>query len=332
MTALLVGGPMAVAALVGGLVLARPEWLAPVLAADLWLLGYHHVIATYTRVGLDPVQRERHAARALRVALPCVVGAWILASLGVWLLVGVYLYWQWWHYARQSYGIWRLVSRREREPVGGPGAASGRVSLWAVVAWGVALRSSAESFLGLPVHMLVVPSWVADAIGLIFVGSLCVWVVRGLLPSLRAGRGAHGVLYLASHHAVFLAAHVVIDDFTTGWLVANAWHSAQYLLVVWSEHRRRFAHGIDPDSPLLSALVQPGVARALGYVACCLVATVVLYGGLQQVGGLLGASVGASAILVAGQALNFHHYVVDSFIWKAPPAASPALAAGAITR
>ncbi|MDA3933868.1 MAG: hypothetical protein PF630_06030 [Gammaproteobacteria bacterium] len=25
----------------------------PILVADLWLLGYHHVIATYTRIGAD---------------------------------------------------------------------------------------------------------------------------------------------------------------------------------------------------------------------------------------------------------------------------------------
>ena len=37
----------------GLLVNYNNDLFLPVLAADLWLLGYHHVVATYTRLAFD---------------------------------------------------------------------------------------------------------------------------------------------------------------------------------------------------------------------------------------------------------------------------------------
>ena len=88
----------------------------PVLAADLWILGYHHVVATYTRLAFD---RQSFAEnRALIVYLfPAVALSVVLLAAygGPWVVTTTYLYWQWWHYTRQSEGISKAYAGKSKD-------------------------------------------------------------------------------------------------------------------------------------------------------------------------------------------------------------------------
>src|SRR5262245_35348565 len=82
--------------LLAGLVVSlNPQLLYPIMLADLWLLGYHHVVSTFTRLTFD-----RESFRALRfivLYLPFLVMAGVLAmylGLGLWSIVTLYFYWQ----------------------------------------------------------------------------------------------------------------------------------------------------------------------------------------------------------------------------------------------
>ena len=46
--------------LAGAVAVADPRLYAPLLLADMWLLGYHHVVATYTRMTFDARSLRRH--------------------------------------------------------------------------------------------------------------------------------------------------------------------------------------------------------------------------------------------------------------------------------
>src|SRR3546814_15379695 len=85
---------IAVVAVAAGLaVTAQPDLFWPILALDLWILGYHHVIATFTRLAFDHESFREH--RRLVLYLPLVVaGAVTTVALtaGLWLLVSIYLY------------------------------------------------------------------------------------------------------------------------------------------------------------------------------------------------------------------------------------------------
>ena len=101
-----VAGTTAIAMASGALVVAEPKLFAPILLLDLWLLGYHHVIATYTRLCFDRGSFRQY--RFLILWLPFLVfGATLALALGfgLWVLGSVFLYWQWFHYTRQSWGI-----------------------------------------------------------------------------------------------------------------------------------------------------------------------------------------------------------------------------------
>lgn len=287
----------------GVAVTVRPALFPLVLFLDLWMLGYHHVVATFTRFAFDRSSFRRH--RFLAAGLPALVAAGVGLVLAVWGVAGVttaYFYGQWYHYLRQSHGLERAYARK-----GG----GGRFAPWVLhltAAAGLLVRcaQAPPTFLGLTVYWLPVPAAVAWITGAAAVAAIVAWLAAG------RGSAAHS-LYVVTHVAVFAAGYVLIDDVTHGWLVVNVWHNAQYLLFVWLYHANRFRDGVDPEHPRLSALAQPRNAPL--YVLVCLALTAALYLPLQVWGNDVWLG-GAPLALVAFQWLNFHHYAADARLWK----------------
>ena len=176
-----------------------------------------------------------------------------------------------------------------------------------------------------PSARVLVPEMVVDAVGIAAIAALSWWVV------LRVNAWRHGdfapahTLYMASHHTIFFIGYLLIGDVTHGWLVINIWHNAQYILFVWLQNNARFRDGIDPAARSLSTLCQSD--KILRYFATCLAVSTLLYAAIKFSSVAIG-DVGVPLIIVIYQTINFHHYIVDGFIWrsrksKTPPAALP---------
>jgi hypothetical protein len=313
---LLVVGVTTLALGSGALVWWRPSWFPIVLMLDLWLLGYHHVASTFTRLAFDKESFREH--RFLVLGLPWLVAVGVIAGAlwaGPWLLATTYLYWQWFHYTRQSYGIERAYrARATGAVVGDPRLA--RAALYLLPLWGILHRShqEPETFLGMPLKVLPVPSWLVPVAAAAAIATIVLWaaqVVRSLASGARLQ--AHSVYFL-SHFAVFYAAYVGFASLDVGWLVVNVWHNAQYILFVWHFNNRRFRGGVEPGARLLSALSQ--TRNMIWYVVTVLGLSTVAYFGVDRLATLLEARTTLPVILIVYQALNFHHYVVDGVIWK----------------
>jgi hypothetical protein len=309
-----VGGTLVLALLAGVVAVGRPPLIAFVLLADLWLLSYHHVVATFTRLAFDRDSFRQH--RFLVLGVPILVVAATAAAvklLGLWVVPTVYLYWQWWHYARQSYGISRIyqlrnVHRRERD----------RLDNWMlslVALLGILHRSAQgwRSFLGAEVRLLPVPALVVQVVAVAAAAAVILWLAREARRA-RAGQldGPHA-FYLGSHALVFGVAYLGIRDLDVGWLVVNVWHNAQYLLLVWHYNNNRFRAGLSPAHRFLSWISQ--ARRWPVYVAVCLLLSAAFYGGLAAASVAL-ASSALPLMVVAYQVINFHHYIADAVIWK----------------
>ena len=84
-------GIVALAIGTGAIVIAVPDLFVPILILDLWFLGYHHVISTYTRLCFDrkSLQNSRFLVFGL---LPLVaIGTLLTAAVvGLWAIVSVY--------------------------------------------------------------------------------------------------------------------------------------------------------------------------------------------------------------------------------------------------
>lgn len=290
--------------------LVQPALFWPILFADLWLLGYHHVIATYTRLCFDAESFRTH--RFLLFGLPPLVLAAVLGAaygIGIWTLVSVYLYWQWFHYARQSWGVAQAYRRKAGDlDTGSPQL--NQIAFWLLPAWGILYRSQQDPglFLGLELRTVPVPAMLVDAAGVAAAIALILWAADRARAFAQGRLPVAHTLYLLTHHAVFAAAYLLIEDISVGWLAVNVWHNAQYVAFVWLFNTNRFRTGIDPRARFLSMLAQS--RNALLYFAVCVALSTLVY---LLLGWVAAAVVAPIAIY---QAINFHHYIVDSVIWK----------------
>jgi hypothetical protein len=310
----IVGIP-ALACLTGLTVLAQPHLFTPILIFDLWFLGYHHVISTYTRLCFDRKSLSEHWP-LLAGLLPAVALATLAAAsaLGLWVIVSVYFYWQWFHYTRQSWGISRAYRGKERDALYEDGWLD-QATFYALPVLGILHRSHQDPglFIGMELKVLPVPSALVTVVAAIACLLLAHWTFRRI-QAWRQGRlAAAHTLYMLTHFAIFAAGYLAIEDITHGWLVINIWHNAQYILFVWMFNTRRFSGGLDPQARFLSYISQPG--RLWLYLAACLLITGVIYLGVLRAADTLFFA-GLSATIVLYQIVNFHHYIVDSRIWK----------------
>lgn len=306
-----IGGIAALGLCSAALVIARPSLWEPILLADLWLLGYHHVISTYTRLVMDAESRRINRALITWLPIAVVLAVGIAGyGIGAWTLGTTYFYWQWWHYARQSWGVSRVYERKAGldEPV--ENARIGQAVFYLFPAWGILWRSSQghETFLGLPVKMLPIPVIVAHMVGAVACAGV-VWLVAQRIKAWREGRlpVAH-TLYLAAHYTMFGVGYLLIDRIDFGWLAINIWHNAQYVLFVWYFNNRRFADGEVREARTLSWLSQS--RRFAAYIGISIALSSLVYFAISETIALVVAPI------IVYQAINFHHYVVDSLIWK----------------
>ncbi|MBA2466464.1 MAG: hypothetical protein H0V46_02520 [Sphingomonas sp.] len=303
-------------AILSGLTISFYPWLfAPVLIFDLWFLGYHHVISTYTRLCFDRKSFAEHRFKVL--ILPVAVGAVTMAAFyafGLWLIVSIYFYWQWFHYTRQSWGISRAYRAKDRSASYEDGWLDQAI-FYALPVLGILHRSNQDPgrFIGLELRTFPMPSAVVDLATGAAVVLLCLWTFRRVRAWQEGRLAAVHTAYMLTHFGIFAAGYLWFPDISLGWLVINMWHNAQYILFVWLFNTRRFKNGMEAEARFISYISQPH--RLWLYLAVCLALTAILYLGVfQAIDWLFLAGVSTSVVLY--QVVNFHHYVVDSRIWK----------------
>ena len=306
-------------------VTADPRLYPFLLVADLWLLGYHHVVATYTRLAFDTqsLRRNRVLAVDLLVGVTLVTLG-VAMTAGAWVIASAFLYLQWFHYMRQGYGIARMYYRATPEgQIPGSRDVVADLALYLVPIYAIAQRTSTmgDKFLGLPVKVLVLPDAIVGLLGILAAAAVVAWLVKTILAAANETMDPRYAGFIASHIAIFLVAYVFVADVNAGWLAINVWHNFQYVLVVWMSNAKRYAAGIDPTARFLSRLSQPG--RVTMYFACCLAITTIVYAVLDRFTVLvLGGGMAVTVGIYMG--INFHHYIVDAVIWKRRKAPLPA--------
>jgi len=297
-------------------VLAYPAVFAVLLIADLWLLGYHHVVATYTRLAFtkETLRRNRFLAIDLLLLMTAATLA-IAFTAGAWVVATAFLYLQWFHYMRQGYGLARMYFRATPDgQVAGSRDLATDAVIYLVPVYGIAARSATmgDTFLNLPVKVVVLPEAAITVLGLAAAAAGLIWLFRS---SFSFARGTLDTLYagfVLSHVAIFLVAYVGIEDANTGWLAINVWHNLQYVLVVWMMNQKKYAGGIDPAAQFISRISQPG--RIAIYFLSCLAISTVVYVVLGSFVAVVGGGLAITVGIYMG--INFHHYIVDALIWK----------------
>lgn len=308
-------GLISLSIVTGAVILYEPSLFFPILVIDLWFLGYHHVISTYTRICFDKGTFQEHKFLLVGLLPAVVIGTLgIVWIFGVWTVVSIYFYWQWWHYTRHSWGISRAYRGKDRDAAYEDGWLDQAV-FYSIPVFGILNRSAEQhpTFIGLELWSFPVPPIVADACGYVAVALFSYWVFARIMAAFQGRLAIDHTMYMATHFIIFWLTYIAIGDITIGWLMINIWHYAQYILFVWMYNNERFVSGFDPNTPFLSYISQNG--RMWLYMLTCVAITGVIYWGFLRSIDLLFFA-GLSATIVLYQIVNFHHYVVDSMIWK----------------
>jgi hypothetical protein len=303
---------------------ARPALFTWLLVPFLWLLGYPHVIATFTRTAFDWESLRTHWF--LNFVLPVLVlgsAGLVAGTVGTWPLVTTYLYWQWFHFTRQSFGISRAYMRRA-----GTVMRDEKLTHWLVYLvpiWGILYRSyqAPPTFVDSELRVIPVSFAVVGAVGTVTCVLLAWWVIGRGLAWVRGELPVAHTLYLLSHYAMFIACYILIPDINHGWLALSVWHWTQYLLFVWLFNHNRFRSGVDPQRRFLSEISQDH--RGLRFYLVCFGISTLIYAGLAI--GLDSVQVPVLPVaIVVYYSINFHHYVVDGLVWKTKRKVQPAVA------
>lgn len=308
-------GLLALSCITGLVLLIEPSLFYPILVIDLWFLGYHHVIATFTRTCFDRESWQEHKLLMIGMLPLVIIGTlgaiWVF---GLWVVVTIYFYWQWFHYTRQSWGVSRAYRGKDRDATYEEGWLDQAI-FYAIPVFGIINRSAEQhpTFIGLELWSLPVPVELAQASGYTAFALLAYWLLMRIKAAMDGRLAIVHTMYMITHFAIFWLAYVATKDITLGWLMINIWHNAQYILFVWMFNNKRFSNGVDPNAKFLSYISQSG--RMWLYMLCCVAITGVIYWGvLRTIDWLFFA--GLSATIVLYQIVNFHHYMIDSRIWK----------------
>jgi hypothetical protein len=297
---------------------SKPEYFGLILTLNLWLLGYHHVIATYTRIAFDSesVRQNKFLLFQLPLIVICLV-VFIYQVFGKWGLATIYLHWQWYHYTRQSEGVLKaLKGRLTYKGVSFP--KFDRCCFYFIpLAFFLIMSSSIPGeFLYFPVRTLVLPEAIVDFLK-ISSGCLCfVLLIHKACAVFKKQLPILIFAYESSHYLIYYVAYVYVENINMGWLAINIWHNLQYIMFVWVFNVNKHSRSLEASQvkSFIWYISQPH--RALIYVLVCVLITIIIYYLFGHLVSLITPIVGFQAGVVVYQAVNFHHYIVDSVIWK----------------
>jgi hypothetical protein len=306
----LIVGVTTLALTLGSIAVLDPHLFMPLMMIDLWVFGYHHLVATYTRLCFDGEARRSH--RFLLWGLPFVILAGTLSlafGLGMWSLASVFFYWQWFHYARQSWGLSQAYRRKAGKLITDNPKIS-EAMFYLLPLWGLLHRSwqDPQKFLFLDIRLIPVPKLAEQVVAAAAIASVIWWAWTRFQAWRRGELALAHTIFMVSHFTIFYVAYIAIQNVSTGWLVVNVWHNAQYIFFVWMYNNRKFEGGVSPAAPLLSWLSQN--RRLVAYLGTCLAISTAAFLLIGRLAPLIVAP------MVVYQTIFYHHYIVDGLIWK----------------
>jgi len=301
-----------------------PEVAQIIIILNIWLIGYHHVISTYTRLCFDKYSYNQSKTLMFGgLALVVLIVFMLSQYIGIWVLLSIYLYAQWFHYSRQSWGIARAYERNAGDNIIEDRGFITQVAFYSFPTWGILYRSwqAPDSFLGIQLRVIPVSYELVFIVGSISILFLFLWIIKMVRLWWNGQLPVAYVAFMLSHFAVFYFGYIGLENIDSGWLVINLWHSLQYILFVWLFNNRTYNGKEARNGEKFISMISQN-SKAWFYFGFCLLVTFLIYGlvsifiDISLDSGWMNLSALAITVIVY-QTINFHHYFVDAFIWRA---------------
>jgi len=301
-----------------GFVISNDDhYITTIASLNVLLLATPHFISTYTRIAFDRKSARKYLFLIFPLPLLVLsVVALMAFSAGGWFITAVYLYWQWWHFARQNYGISRIYLSKAAS-VYTPHPFWDNYALYALPLCGILYRSYQQphGYLGREIRTIPVPLELVYAMGAVAAVLLVMQAIHWWKAHRQRTLPVPYFLYVLSHYGVFLTCYLLIPNISYGWLAFNIWHNMQYISFVWLYNNQRLKSGQIPDRTMLADCSK---GKTLWIYLLIIIA---MAGILNFMVGL--TSTQASKVyavlpwaLIVSMSVSFHHYIVDAIVWK----------------
>jgi hypothetical protein len=159
---------------------------------DAFLFASPHLFSSYLRVYSDKAEVERYKVVSFVIPIIIILITYSIIHFSemslLWTLGSVYFYWQWWHHARQSFGIGRKYQFSLNEKLSDLDLKLNDITLWSIAILGICLKSNivGDHYEGIPLKVIHLPIplvsfvvVVTSLIGVIFVGTQYMSYVKG---------------------------------------------------------------------------------------------------------------------------------------------------------
>ncbi len=310
----LIFGTLLIGVLASQIVLIDNSLFALILTLDLWLLGYHHVISTYSRF-LESNTWSEHKSLITYLPIIVICSVFLLTKhFGLWLIATIYLYWQFFHYLRQSEGISKAIARKGKCKLDKYYKLD-RLTFYIIpiVSFLNLSFQKPTEFLWMPLKFMSIPEpalYILNAIAIIL---LSIFLIRSIFR-MKSGYITKNMFFFScTHFIIFIFSYTYVQNINYGWLAINIWHNLQYILFVWLFNTNKYFKG-EVKSPILQFLYSP--KRMFQYLTIFFIITTLFYGVIDKSIVYLQPFTSVPLVIVIYQTINFHHYIVDSLIWK----------------
>jgi hypothetical protein len=303
--------------------LASSASLGSLAATLVWVCNYPHFASSSFRLYHSRAASRQYPLTAWLipvVMIAGVAGCYVSPNVVAPMFVKLYLFWSPYHFSGQTVGITMIYARRSgyRIERWGRTALSWFVfstfavqSAWAELAIRThsvrSLTGGRRAYFGVTFGVLGVPTWVPTVLTVVLWTSLAVFGLYVLLQ-VRTDRRFIPLIVLlpaASQFIWFYAPNV--GEYAA---LVPFFHSLQYLLIAWS---MQLAVGLGERQR--SPSIKYVVSESTRWAAIVVVAGILLFWGLPQVGSHFGRSLQFSnAVLLS--AIQIHHFFVDGVIWR----------------
>ncbi|MDX1919552.1 MAG: hypothetical protein SFU25_02325 [Candidatus Caenarcaniphilales bacterium] len=274
-----------------------------------------HLVSSYLKAYTEKAEIERnkfytiYTPLLLLAVLCCFV--YSFGSSFIWVLGSVYFYWQWWHHARQSFGLGRQFQRRAQiQTLENFDYKLNDIALWSVAVLGICLKSNVagDYYEGIPIRSLHLP------LPLVFAILIGVFLVAAFFISRQIQIFyKHKIVQWAFITHWFTQSFVFICFFgllptDIGIIAASFWHCTQYISFV-KKHQEEKANRGFIENTFWSNLFNK--ENWTNYLIILITLSLVLPA-LNL--GIRTMQINAIA-LGYSLAITFHHYILDAVLW-----------------
>lgn len=273
-----------------------------------------HLFSSYFRSYTDLEEMKRHKIYTLY--LPIVL-FFILFSFihlfglnTLWIIGSIYFYWQWWHHARQSFGLGRQYQRQNNFNLSKLDVTFNDYALWLTALLGILLKSSSagQYYEGIPIRTFVLPNIVLITfIGLIIFYLLFYTARQVYLFKQQKVIQSKFLIHLILQSLVFIYLFGLLPT-DIGIIGASFWHCTQYITFVKKHQKQKAINQLikNPFWHNLFAKENWFMYLTILFIFSGLLPVLKFNLSTLQINGLA---------LAFSLSLTFHHYLLDGILW-----------------